>query len=325
MSGGRLLIVAACLLVGAVVVAMWMGLSGEPERARLPSPPSSATPEPSQQVVEEIDEADPPDAVDDEEEEPVLEGERTLSGTVRDRAGERLAGAAVEIGDLYTLSEDDGTYHLVRVPLERTTLVVTARGYAEGRVAVDRGVPDADEHLDVTLEDGDEVAGKVLDPDGKPADNAEVRCVDGGDDEPASKTDRYGRFALSDQAIGCDAIASHASHADSAVTTLKKGSHNLLLLKLPGSISGVVVNGDDKTLRTFVVSIDSYRAESGGPDRAGRYRQTFSHPQGKFTIHGLAAGTYELVITTRGGIETRSQPLHLDSGQQLTGVRIMVE
>src|SRR5205085_12698978 len=77
---------------------------------------------------------------------------------------------------------DDGTFALDNVPPGATQLVVNAAGYTPGRISnlmVEDGKTIAD--VEVPLETGVRVSGKVTGPDGAPLPGAMVR-VDAGED-----------------------------------------------------------------------------------------------------------------------------------------------
>src|SRR5690606_32274299 len=154
--------------------------------------------------------------------------------------------------------------------------------------------PDAEQRVDAVLEIGDGVAGTVVDADGRPVQGARVACAGSTEREVATETDSDGRYELPARAAGCDAVAEHARLGASPRVELALGPGNLIALQPPGSIAGTAVDEQGKPLSSFVLSIVSFRPLSRGTKGRSHYRQTFLHPQGRFVVSGLAAGSYVL-------------------------------
>lgn len=269
------------------------------------------------EVVSDVDVVEEDEAVD----EPP-DGVRTLRGRVLDLDDRPIEGAEVSMKDLsgYDVTDRDGRYLLGGVPAHALGLVVRAPGYAETFLSVGDGEAGGDERYDMTMEDGDSAAGVVLDGRGQRLRGAEVRCV-----EPAGEaagSDVYGRFELPEAAVGCSAIARHGGK-DSPRVVLEAGPHNVLSLAPPASIAGVVVDGDNRPVTTFIVDIDSYRDDEG-VERPRRYHQTFSHPGGRFTLSQLDAGSYVLSVSTRDQ-KVRSKAIRVTSGETRSDLRIVLK
>lgn len=260
---------------------------------------------------------------------PLPEGERRLRGVVRDRARVAIAGAEVlsEATDSYDETDEEGRYLLNSQPAAELVLVVSALGYRDERVVVPSGEDDTEDRADVTLEPGTAPAGSVVDPQGRTVRGAKVRCED-DDDGMDTETDHHGRFALTEPAIGCPAKARHPDFAPSAPVTLEAGPGNRLALTEPGSIVGTVVDAEGRAITTFIVSVASFTDTQGRPQPM-RYRQTFSHPQGRFTIGRLEGGTYELEIGQRRamgkGATVKTKPVLVAPGEGPARLRVAFE
>ncbi|RLB62030.1 MAG: hypothetical protein DRI90_10020 [Deltaproteobacteria bacterium] len=319
----------AGLVLVVVSVAMIAGLRDEPA-SRGQSPPSRISP--PREHGEEFEEATSelePDLEEpwaDEEEEPA-EGIRELSGIATDSSNGALEGVEIEVADfgrLRTISDEDGGFRLHSVPTQPVILVARATGYAETRVSVRRSEPDGEQRVDVSLADGDGVAGEVVDPDGASVARAQVGCVADFKRQRSVSTDRYGRFELPEGSAGCEAVAKIQGFDDSPQVVLELGTGNLLVLARFASIAGVVIDSDGHPPRSFVISIDSFHPVEGG-EAERRYRHTFSNPRGSFTVPGLRAGSYVFTVGLPGGRQMRSTSITVRRGEQRKGVRLSAQ
>ena len=277
----------ALLLI--VPMLLCVGLSGDDDEGTPERPPRSRVTSDDDELVDEAepeaveDELVEEDEIEDEAEREPPMGERELYGVVRDADGEVVPGAEVMRQGGSRYDETNEQGRYELGSLPAAELVLTVRA-----------------------------PGYRL---------AEVACEDGEDEQ--TETNGYGRFELSEAALGCPARATHGSHGASAQVTLVAGPDNRLALTTPGSIRGVVVDPEGRPVTTFLVAVASYMDASGQPGPA-TYRQTFSHPQGKFTMSQLAAGRYVLEIARRGA-EVRTKAIEVKPGGEAAVVRVVME
>lgn len=324
MGWGRLLpLVGVGLLLLIVPLAMCVGLRDEPPPPSTRAPPRLEGPERTE-AEQPLDAEAPFDAEAPDEEVPVAEGLREIAGTVHGLDDEPLEGIEVldEGARRRDVTDRDGRYRLRRVGTAPTAIVVRAPGYAEARLAVARGEIGERGVVDVFLEAGDTVGGRVIDAAGRRVVRATVRCADRHDDALRAESDGYGRFELPARAAGCAGVAEEQGQEGPRVT-LVRGPDNLLELPAPASIAGVVVDAAGQPVRTFLLSIESYRAADGSA-KARSYRQTFSHPQGRFTMSNVEAGTYVLSVSAPRLGPARSEAVVVEPGAQVDGVRIVL-
>ena len=110
----------------------------------------------------------------------ILGGGVRVSGRVRDHlTGQGVAGARVSarvdgLGVAAATTDGDGDYRLDGVGAGRHVLEVTARGYAGGRVDLQVDGKRPITGVDLWLDPGATLRGRVVDPDGKPVAGAVV-------------------------------------------------------------------------------------------------------------------------------------------------------
>lgn len=309
--------IGACLLLLIVPYAMCSGLSPEPRATRArqhPTPMDDGTWEEEARAPETAPEADAvlPDPV------PAPPQSRTLAGEITDPTGDPIAGAELSIGVISARSDPDGRFEIADLAVETVSLRVKAFGYRD--VALDVGPEVAEQR--VTLTPTDAVTGMVLDPEGEALSGATVRCTGRRTDN--AQSDAQGRFTMPTSAAGCDAVASHAAWAESPRVEMKKGPNNFIAVRALGSIKGTVVDSAGTPYRGFVLSIHRFDP-ADGKAKMRPYRQTFAHPQGRFQVTQLHAGTYVFTVSLRGRRGEQTQPIPLRAAEQLTDVKIVID
>lgn len=147
-----------------------------------------------------------------------------LSGTVKDEQGRPVAGAslwqerfdegltfgdgtprAVQVAE----SDERGTFRIARQAIGAWALVARDERHPPGRLdGATRFAGERVDGLELVLSPGAEVAGIVLDPEGRPASGAVVRARGRGLDEMAggreARADESGRFRLAGLADGTE-------------------------------------------------------------------------------------------------------------------------
>ncbi|MBW2455057.1 MAG: carboxypeptidase regulatory-like domain-containing protein [Deltaproteobacteria bacterium] len=322
---------AAGLVLVVVIVAMIVGLhcggEGRDERPQSEGSWSDDREDlglPEESPSEQLTSSEELGADDDDE---PAAGFRQLHGIVTDGDNHALPGVEIEVegfGRLRTVSDGDGAYSLHSVPSQAATLVARATGFAETLVEVGRGEPEGDQTVDVSLDDGDGVAGQVLDPDGKAVSRAQVGCIADFEAQRSATTDPYGRFELPAGSAGCKGVAKAQGFDDAARVVLELGTGNLLVLSRLASIAGEVLDSSGRPPRSFTIAVDSFQPAAGG-EAAHSYRHTFANPRGSFTVRGLRAGTYVFSLRLPRGEQLRTAPITVQRGEQRTGLRLRAE
>ncbi len=316
---------AACLLLLVVPYAMCAGLSVDtaPRIGRqLPGDKSRPeTPLGAEETALESD--DGPERVASERPETV--GDRTLAGEVTDPSGTPVAGARIALQgseDVAAISDEQGSFELT-LSAGAAVLVASAFGYRDTRT--DIGAEELAQ--DIVLGPADFITGTVLDPEGEPVSGALIRCArreaDVGPAGAPARSDALGRFQLGTAVTECDGFATHREFANSARVAFRPGPGNYLALQLQASIKGFVVDRAGVPSRGFVLSLHSF-TPADGKSKMRPYRQSFSHPQGRFQVNRMLAGRYVFSVALRGRPSERSQTIAVKSGAQLTNVKIVV-
>ncbi len=317
---GWFVAIGACLLLVIVPLAMWSGLSPESR-----STPSGQLPtEPEETTSETVEETSAEGGAEPTE----VRGEggaptaapRSIHGTVTDANGRPIAHARIHVEgsvEPYDETNEDGAFEIDDVSAGPAVLVAESLGYDETKT----DVPATATEQDVVLAPSKEISGIVLHPDGKPTAGARVTC-EGAPSSP-TLTDRHGRFLLA-TINACDAVAQHPSFARSKSAKMAQGPQNLLTLRPLASIAGLVLDGRGAPYTGFVLSVKSFQP-TDGTTRMRPYRQTFAHPQGRFRVTKLPAGRYVFNVGLRGRSRIETQPIVVKDGEQLTGVKIIVE
>lgn len=189
---------------------------------------------------------------------------------------------------LRPFSSDDGTFVLENVPPGETQVVVNAAGYTAGRVAglnVEDGKTISG--IEVGLDTGSRLAGRVTGPDGQPLSGATVRqSMDGPMRLPdgMATTDANGEYAIEALEPGEKTfqIAASGYLPESRTLTLSGRESRLDVQLSSGTkVMGVVVNEAGAPIGDAVVVVRG----AGG-------HSTRTDASGTFQLDGLAPGHY---------------------------------
>ena len=247
----------------------------------------------------------------------VLErGSASLSGTVLDRDGKRLAGVEVRIGAEAALPSFDaegraletlGTAHFVTdaeggFRSERLlpgSHPIAARspsfGLHRGAVELESG---AARHIEIVMQPEAVVFGRATFESGDPAADRFV-AVRGEDafQTPFAPTDRSGRFLLRGLPSGKSTLIVQASDGATARTTIDARPGDRIewnpILATGLSVTGVVVDDDGRAQESVLVRL----VPSGGIDRSTAdllSRDAVADSRGAFRFNGLQDRRYDL-------------------------------
>lgn len=211
-------------------------------------------------------------------------------------------------------TDKDGKFHVPGIPGDCiATVIVRARGFAQGRVAVraEKGRV-APQPLEIRLAPGGRVRGRVLDPDGEAVAGATVYVI--ADGIPALKsdprsaapgsaashtyldrhtTDRKGRFAIDGLSLGRSYLARaygegfDCSEWVGPFSVAKKGEKATIALTLRSEDSGGGTPKEDGAASSLAIA--KLLATIDDEDVDGRLRMQAAQSLGKIRAGGIEA------------------------------------
>ena len=219
---------------------------------------------------------------------------------------------------------EDGTFVLDNVPAGATTLVVTAPGYTAGRVpnvTVEEGKAVAD--IEVAMDRGVKVTGKVTGPDGGALSGVSVRLDNMSGrmmrmPTPGSNavTDANGEYVLDTQEPGEKTfVFSRSGYVSTSKTANLSGTETKIDAQLSSGmkVSGVVVTEGGAPVADASVSASSATEGSGASTRTDQ--------NGAFHLEGLAPGRYTFRASKQGYPSAELRDTEISAGAP---VRIVV-
>lgn len=230
------------------------------------------------------------------------------------------------------VSGPDGYYRIAG--LNEGTYTIRRRwfpGYMHGESREDKTVSvnlgQQIDNIDFPVKKGLYLRGVVVDAKGTPLDRVRVTSSDtvGRDEGESTTTKEDGRFEHRGFSPNTP-ITIHAQnerYTAEPIQNLTIGEEDLNDIKIvmePGaSIAGVVVDKSGKPMTDVYVNARPTLGGGGGG--------TSTNQEGQFTVSGLAAGTYSMMLQRRSSgyrPETRAgDPITLAKAQSLTGVRLV--
>lgn len=248
-----------------------------------------------------------------------LERAGSVTGRVTDASGAPIAGARALIPStgsygitMSAATDADGEYTLDAVPLGETTLEFMKHGYLPVKRLVT--IEPRETRIDIRLETGKILTGRVVTETGAPVSEAQVyaQTASTGGRGTNAMTDASGRFRLEGLGSGIYALrASKRGLLDAILETVDVDTAGDLTLTLragatvTGRILGIdVSNVQARALRVGIAG-SGYQA-NGSIDPNGTYRVDGA-PLGKVGVRAFVQGrTSELaeIETSNGGVYT---------------------
>ncbi len=237
-----------------------------------------------------------------------------IAGRVIDETGKPIGKAHVEVAGLFGNSAGDdvvtdakGQFSIIAASAGTRALSVTDGEHAPAKsppiTVGDRPVTG----VEITMQAGGVVAGRVIDTDGAPVPFATVRISSGGGQmmwagaARQATTDRAGTFALRGLArtkltarAESDLAASKIVDLDLHDTAERKGLE--LTLDVRGTISGVVIDETGQPVGEVQVNAFPDLLSDGPAEAEALAGMSSAHTDGAgaFTIRGLPDGAYKL-------------------------------
>lgn len=282
-----------------------------------------------------------------------------LSGRVTDGSGRPVEGAEVSANlparffglDLSSVregaSDADGRFRLEHVPEGKILVRAEGDGFLPSDTA-EVEVDDGGEHagIELVLDPGGAIEGRVRWPDGEPAPNVPVRLLFdpafmGGPEALGSlrgasgsaTTDESGLFRISGLGRGPFSISATAEKNVGGVTVehrafldgVRPGSTGLQLeLSAPVGLTGVVVDGSGEPVTTMQIFA---RRDTGGggmsvPTTRPRI-EDFEDEQGRFRLDDVRPGTWRIWVNGPSHLST--EPTLVEVGAETAEVRVVAQ
>ena len=197
---------------------------------------------------------------------------------------------------------------------------------------------------------GHRLDGIVLDPQGKPLAGARVtadvgesplramRAAFGGMlGEKPVLSGEDGRFVIEDLPAGPYTVSATATgHPGASVGKVSTDARDVRLQFAPAAVlAGVAADANGKPIPDFTIA--AIESPSDSPEKmAARAMRSMSSlmgngappihdPSGAFEVSGLAAGTYDLVVSTADGKIGRLAAVAVAAGERKAGLRVTVK
>jgi protocatechuate 3,4-dioxygenase beta subunit len=229
-----------------------------------------------------------------------LEAGLSIRGRVRDREGSGIAGATVDAtlresgapSEREAVSEEDGKFLVGGLGAGRYDVSAAASGYATAYATATAG----GEALDLRLEPGGQIAGRVVDADGAPVEAAQVSAEDASEPRGPGRffggraDEGDGRFVLRDVAAGTYSLAvragtrGEASMSGVRVAAGRTTDVGPITLGRGGIVQGVVVDAEGNGIPGATVN-----AERDANRRRGQV-ETQTSSTGLFELQGVPVG-----------------------------------
>jgi hypothetical protein len=286
---------------------------------------------------------------------------RQATGTVVDGSRAGVAGARVTLrpsasGDLIRRLMDTndkdapattdarGRFAVGHLPAGTYDLLIGARGFApltvpglvlpEGQGTTDLGT--------VMLGAGAAVEGRVVDPQGRPIDGAEVRIAKGGrgmmipfsrgdSSPPDAFTAADGSFRLADRSPGesLDLTVSHPSYGPGSAPGVAVPTQEPVRIVLqPNSrVSGRALGADGKGIGGARLILSEMTPRSFGSLTrlsSGSFKEAVADEDGAFSYPEVAPGPIEITASAPRHQSAELKGLEVKAGQELTGISLVL-
>jgi protocatechuate 3,4-dioxygenase beta subunit len=214
-------------------------------------------------------------------------------------------------------TSDDGSFALDNVPAGTMQIMANAPGYTTGRVpsvVIEEGK--TTENVEVGLDAGVKLSGRVSGPDGAPLagvfirpDNGPMRGMPFGG-ESTTTTDANGEYTIDSLEPGEKTFSfSKSGYLTESRTSQLNSKDTRLDVQLS---SGIRINGVVVTDAGAPVADASVRASSAASGGFGRTARTDAN--GAFLFEGVAPGHYSFVASKEGYADALSQDVNITDG-----------
>ncbi|HVR75462.1 MAG TPA: carboxypeptidase-like regulatory domain-containing protein [Planctomycetota bacterium] len=240
----------------------------------------------------------------------VLQLGGAISGRVLGTGGRGISGCVVTLaheGDTEinlasnpsSSTNTHGEFLIQGLPAGVVDLVVKAPHYLETRKSGIE-VREGEKHgnIDIQLEQGQSVSGRVVDARGQPVANADVLASDyaQGAKQIRTVSGSDGAFIV-EGILATDSVeleVAHDNFARYSNAQVRVGTTLEVVLKELGSLQGVVITADGNPIEAF--TIQAQNPASTRDPRKGPKSQTINSADGSFIYRGVPAGTFTVFV-----------------------------
>ncbi|MFN0242322.1 MAG: carboxypeptidase-like regulatory domain-containing protein [Planctomycetota bacterium] len=269
----------------------------------------------------------------------VLTAGASLTGHVKDKGGNSVdkavlyldnqmyQGAPYDPPDRMTAKSDgQGYYSFINVPAGLRTLTVSAAGY--GSITLNGLSFDREGTLqrDVVLDVAEPICGRVVDEQDQGIAGARVTALGFSSTQQSQRgeivTDDKGEFCFEDLAPGPYNIVAVAKgyHLERTMRAETGSRDTRLEMIRDPDVSGQVIDASSGApVTSFTVRLRFFYGV-GNPSQPSEVKQTFNHPQGEFTLPGVAASEYVVEAMAPGYAPSFSQNFSMAGGKSITGI-----
>jgi uncharacterized GH25 family protein len=228
-------------------------------------------------------------------------------------------GGMVMMGppQLKSFTSDDGSFTLESVPAGATVVMASSPGYASTRLNVNVEEGKDVTGLELQLDTGVKLTGKVTAPNGSPLSDVNVRVMPSptgsfatSGSERMSMTDSNGEYTIDGLEAGEESISfSHAKHTSTQKAVTLKGRETRLDVQLSsgGRFSGTVVTESGAPVADAQVE-----ASSGTG-----YESARTNASGEFVLDSVSPGRYRFRATKAGLADGVATDVDVTSGTPL--------
>lgn len=212
--------------------------------------------------------------------------------------------------------DPEGKFRLENIVVRPTEIIVTAPGYRRARVRVELAKGKNVDDVEVKLEAGGRVTGRITNASGAALEGARVAIDEGGkvNYQESVTSDASGEYTLEGAPLGEHAVLFSKqgfAPVKKSITVDRSGTRVDAQLSEGLSLQGRVVTDTGTPVADAEVNAWSSAANSGG-------NQTTTDGNGRFRIAGLSSGIYRLHAAKQGFVEGRADDVDIERAGEVT-------
>ena len=231
---------------------------------------------------------------------------------------------------LETVSGPDGTYSIPNIPPANRALTVTMEGFAtqiDQRSVIFTDVEETRRRVDIEMQPGYLIAGRVVGPDGSGVPGVQVDAI--GNGTPSSRgsalSKQGGEFLISDLAEGRYTLRVVADGYDRDPLQADAGDRNVeIKLSARGGLMGVVLRPGGGPVRDFQLKIRQLHPTNVAFGHVHLEKNVTGSKDGTFVVEGLKPGSYVVQADARGFASSFSGAAVVEEGLTTPDVQVIM-